>query len=82
MQTLIMLNVLGNIASDNANYKDAITYYKEALNKAKTVSEKKQVVLGISENYINLDELPRGKKICPNGYESRSKMGTAILENG
>lgn len=71
---------LGKIASDNANYKDAISYYKEALQKAKTVAEKKQVVLGISENYINLDELPQAREYARMGMRIDPKWGQPYLK--
>ena len=71
---------LGNIASDNANYKDAIKYYKEALDKAKTVAQKKQVVLGISENYINLDELPEARDYARLGMKIDPKWGQPYLK--
>lgn len=71
---------LGNIASDNANYKDAVKFYKEALDKAKTTAQKKEVVLGISENYINLDELPEARVYARMGIKLDPHWGQPYLK--
>jgi tetratricopeptide (TPR) repeat protein len=71
---------LGSIATDNANYKAAIKYYKEALDKAKTTEQKKTVIKGLVSNYINLEELQTARRYAREGIRLDSHWGEPYIQ--
>jgi tetratricopeptide (TPR) repeat protein len=72
---------MGDNAAANANYTEAIKFYKEAVDKAETDDQRKQLDLKIADNYINVEDLKKAReyaraasKIDPNWGQPYLKM--------
>lgn len=71
---------LGSIATDNANYQDAVKYYKQALSEAQTTKQKKAVIQGIVGNYINLEKLQTARRYARQGIHLDSHWGKPYVD--
>lgn len=71
---------MGSVATDNANYQNAIKYYREALDKAKTAKEKKTVIQGLVSNYLNMDKLQTARKYAREGIHLDSHWGKPYID--
>lgn len=74
---------LAEFARSNANYSNAVKYYKQALNRASDDAQKKDLYLRLADMHINLKQLSTAKNyvqhalaIDPNDGHAYIKMAT------
>ncbi len=67
-------------AQSNADYEDAINYYKEALDKAEDDSQKGEITLEISEAYLNKDEVENARDFARQAMDYRSDWGAPYIQ--
>ncbi len=70
---------LAETESSNANYDQAIKYYKEALSKAKSKENKKQMNLRISNSYLNKGEIKTANQFADAAIKVDPNFGQAYI---
>ncbi len=69
-----------NMASSNANYRRAIELLEEALTKATTTQQRRDVTMEISNNFLNLDNLQRARDFARRAIELDRNWGQPYLK--
>lgn len=70
---------LAENASSNANYQDAIKFYKETLEKAEEDEQKYEVSLKLAETYINLENLQQARRYAREASKMNSDAGQPYM---
>jgi len=70
---------MAEYAQNRANYRDAIRYYNEALQKATDNRKRAELNYSISENYFQLDELERSRSFAQNAIRLAPDWGTPLI---
>lgn len=71
---------VAKIAEANADYKTSVKYYKEAMQKASSNNQKKQVALTISQDYLNLDDLQTAREYARQAIRLDPKWGEPYID--
>ncbi|MGM0546221.1 MAG: tetratricopeptide repeat protein [Bacteroidota bacterium] len=67
-------------AQSNANYNNAIKYYKEALDKAEDDAQKGEIALEISDAYLNKDEVQEARDFARQAIDFRGDWGAPYIQ--
>ena len=70
---------MGDNAEKNANYTEAIKFFKEALEKADNDTQKKEMNNKIAENYVNLEDLKTARNYARAASKIDASWGQPYL---
>lgn len=70
---------LGESAQSDANYSEAIKYFKEALDKAEKSDQKAAIALNISSAYLNSEQLEEARSFARTALEHDSEWGKPYI---
>jgi len=71
---------LADIEKGNANYQEAAGFYEEALGKAETDKDKKEINLDLADVYASMNQLARAKRYINASLAVDSGYGLAYLK--
>lgn len=71
---------LGDIMKGDANYSEAAKYYKEALEKAESDQDKKELNLDLADVYMSMEQLSTAKKYVTAAISIDSNYGLAYIK--
>lgn len=71
---------LADLKLSDANYREALDYLKEALDKAPNDNRKKQIALEIADTYQNLDNLQSAREYARQAINIDSSFGDAYMQ--
>lgn len=71
---------VAEIAQSNANYEEAIQFYKEAAGKTEDGSELKNIYLELSDVYLNIDQLQSARRNARKALEYDSDWGRPYIK--
>jgi tetratricopeptide (TPR) repeat protein len=71
---------LADMMLSDANYRSALGYLKEALDKAPDNNRKKRIALEISDTYQNLDDLQSARQYARRAIDIDSNFGNAYMQ--
>ncbi|WP_372634573.1 tetratricopeptide repeat protein [Fodinibius sp.] len=70
---------LAESAQSDANYNEAIEYFKEALDKAEKSDQKAAIALNISSAYLNSEQLPQAREYARIAADHDSEWGKPFI---
>lgn len=71
---------LADVEKGNARYREAADFYKEALEKATTEKDKKEINIDLSDVYTSLEQLPTAKRYIQAALAIDPNYGFAYLK--
>lgn len=71
---------LGDIEKGNANYAEAATFYKEALESAPSDNDKKEINIDIADVYASMEQLQTAKTYINAALQVDPNYGLAIIK--
>lgn len=71
---------LGESAQSDANYDEAIKYFKEALDKAEDAEQKVEISLNISDAYLNKGELQSARQFARTAADNDGSSGAPYIQ--
>lgn len=71
---------MANLVGGNGQYRDAIKYLEEAVTKTQDKTQIRDAYLEISNNYLNIDNLPRAREFARKSSEQDPSWGQPFLK--
>lgn len=71
---------VANLVSGNGEYREAIRYLEEAVTKTQDKIQMRDAFMEISNNYLNLDNLPRAREFARKSSEQDPTWGQPFLK--